>query len=264
MRLRSSCLILAVLLATVAGCASLPLGNAPEVQSVSPRITGIDFEGLNLAFDVDVNNTYPIPIKTPRFRYGLDVEGSRFFESETASQFDLPAGKVGTVTLPVRLSYVDLFSTYTRLASASEANYTLNGALLLPVLGRSFELPLAHSGTFPVLRPPAFSDVSIDFADVSLLKTRINVNAVMKNPNAFAIGIENLGYVLKLGTVELGGLTATTAKSLEAGQSASLSLSGRVSAASAVSNLLKGGKAGGAAIVPTGFLQTPYGPVNFQ
>jgi LEA14-like dessication related protein len=255
-------LVAATLVASTLGCATLPLTERPEIQAVRPRISGIDFQGVNMAFDVDVRNPYPIPLRTPRFRYGIDVEGSRFFDSEAASGIDLPASGVGTATLPVRMSYADLWRTYGSLAGAPEADYTLRGALLIPVAGQSLELPLSHSGTFPILRPPAFSDVKVQLGDVSLTKAGVSVDAVMKNPNAFALGLEGLGYALKLGDAKLGGLSATTASTLAAGQTGRMTLSGDVSAASALFNMLMGGGKGGAEIVPSGSIQTPYGTVK--
>ena len=246
----------------VVGCASLPLGESPEIQAVRPRISGIDFQGLDLAFDVDVSNPYPIPLRTPRFRYGMDIQGSRLFESDAASKIDLPARKVGTITLPVRVSYADLLRTHRSLADKAEADYTLHGTLVLPVLGRSLELPLSHSGKIPIVRPPTFSDIKVQVPKVSLMRTKIGVDAAIGNPNAFAIGIKNLGYALKLGDVEVGGLTAETASTLEAGQSGRLSLSGQVSAASAIFGVIKGGAK--PTIVPSGSIQTPYGPVHAQ
>ncbi len=256
------CPALLVCAVVVAGCASLPLGEGPEIRAVRPRISGIDFQGLDLAFDVDVNNPYPIPLRTPRFRYGMDIQGSRFFESDAASEIDLPARSVGTVTLPVRVSYTDLLRAYRGLADKAEADYTLRGALILPVLGRSLELPLSHSGKFPIVRPPSFSDIRVQVPNVSLTRAKIGVDAAIGNPNAFSIGIKNLGYVLKLGDVEVGGLTAETANTLEAGQSGRLSLSGQVSAASAIFGMIKGG--GKPTILPSGYIQTPYGPVHAQ
>ena len=264
MRLSRLMFLAPVLMVLTLGCATMSSMEKPEVQNVRPRISGVDFQGLDMAFDVDVNNHYPLPIKTPRFRYGIDIEGSRFFDSEATSKLNLPAKGVGTVTLPVRLSYVDMLRTYRSLADASEAAYTLRGALIMPVLGRSFEVPVSHSGAVPILRAPTFSNIDVNIANISLLKTKISANASMKNPNAFALGIKNLGYALKLGGVELGGLTATTASTLEAGQTGGLSLSGEVSAASAVVNMIKGGKIGGAEIVPSGSVQTPYGLVPFR
>ncbi len=256
------CLALLVCAILAVGCASLPLVETPEIQTVRPRISGIDFQGLDLAFDVDVKNPYPIPLKAPKFRYGMDIQGSRFFESDTTSEIDLPARSVGTVTLPVRVSYTDLLRTYRGLADKAEADYTLHGAIVVPVFGRSLELPLSHSGKFPIVRPPSFSDIRVRAPSVSLLRAKIGVDAAIGNPNAFSIGIKDLGYVLKLGDVEVGGLTAETANTLEAGQSGRLYLSGQVSAASAVFGLIKGGRK--AIIVPSGSIETPYGPVHAQ
>jgi hypothetical protein len=157
-----------------------------------------------------------------------------------------------------------MLRTYQGLADATEADYTLRGALILPVLGGSFEVPISHSGTVPILRPPTFSDIDVSLANVSLLKATIRADAAMKNPNAFALGIKNLGYALKLGGVELGGLTATTASTLEAGQTGRLSLSGEVSAASALISVITGGRISDAKIVPSGSIQTPYGTVPFR
>lgn len=264
MRLARLMWLSSLLMLLTVGCATVSSMDKPEVRNVSPRITGVDFHGLDMAFDVDVSNPYPLPIKTPRFRYGIDIEGSRFFDSEATSQLNLPANGIGTATLPVRLSYVDMLQTYRNLADAPEADYTLRGALILPVLGRSFEVPVSHSGTVPILRPPTFSNIDVDLANVSLLKARIQADAAMKNPNAFAVGIKNLGYALKLGGVELGGLKATTASTLEAGQTGRLSLAGEVSAASAIASMIRGGKIGDAEIIPSGSIQTPYGAVPFR
>lgn len=248
----------------IPGCATLPGVDRPEIQAVHPRITGIDFQGVNLDFDVDVYNPYPVAIRTPRFRYGLDVEGSNLFDSETASGLDLPARAVGTTVLPVRLAYSDLLSHYRTLADAPEANYRLHGALLLSSLGQSFELPLSHEGTFPILRPPTFSDVKFQLADVSLTKAKFNIDAAVNNPNIFTLGLEDLGYVLKLGDIKLGGLTAATDGSLDPGGTGRMSLSGEASVANTLFNLLVGGTAGQAQILPSGSIRTPYGKVNLQ
>ena len=71
-------------------------------------------------------------------------------------------------------------------------------------------------------------------------------------------------HLLKLGDVEFGDLTGTTGSTLEAGQTGRLSLTGEVSAASAIVNTIKTGNLGGARIVPSGSIQTPYGAVNFR
>jgi len=256
-------MIIAAMAVFLSGCAYLNL-KTPQIQSVRPRITGIDLQGVSLAFDVGVDNLYPIPLRTPNFRYGMDIQGREFFKSGVTANIDLPAKSIGTVTLPVRVTYLSLWKTYQALSEAAEIQYTLRGALVLSAYNQSYELPLSHTGTFPVLRLPSFSDISVRVADASLTKAKIVIEATIKNPNCFGIDVRNLGYAFKLGDVELAGLAATTQGKLEAGGQGRLALAGEVSALSALPKLLLSGspRAGEARIAPTGAIQTPYGAVK--
>ena len=254
-------LTVVVLVAIGFGCAMLETIKRPEIRAGRPRIAGISFQGMDMEFDVDVNNPYPIPIKTPQFRYGLDIEGAEFINSAANAKLDLPAARVGTVTLPVRLSYADLLKTFSNLADAAETPYKLHGALVFSALEQSFELPLEHSGTIPVLRPPTLSNVDVGVSDVSLRSAKLAGDAVIKNPNVFALGIKDLGYVLELGKARIGGLTASTDETIGSGQSGKVQLSGVVSATDALSQILKG-QLGAAKISFAGSVETPYGPVK--
>ena len=249
------------LVAYVTGCATVNVIRRPEIQAVRPRVMGIDFQRVDLAFDVDVNNPYPMAIRTPEFRYGLDIEGTEFLSSEGFSKIDLPALKTGTVTLPVRLPYADLWRTFRNLADAPEVGYTLHGAVIASALGQWFEVPLKHSGTFPILRPPTLSDLKVQLSDVSLRGAKIITDAAMKNPNAFALGIRNLGYVLNIGDQQVGGLTASTAETIGAGKTGQLRLTGAVSASDALSKIIGGGISG-AKVELSGSIETPYGQVQ--
>jgi LEA14-like dessication related protein len=257
-------LILAIFfLSGVAGCATLSSLEQPEIREVRPRIAGIDFQGVDLVFDVDVHNPYPVPLKASGFRYRLDIEDARFLDSETESALDIPAAGEGTVALPVRLSYKEIWRTYEGLLSdISEADYRFQGALILRAFGRPMELPVSHAGTFPIFRIPEFHDIRIESPAISLTDMKIGIDAAVMNPNVFPIDVRELGYTLKLGTLTVGNLTAASGGVLEPGETDRLSLSGEVSAASAAVELLKGGDMGRAKLLPSGFVRTPYGAVR--
>ena len=259
-RAAPTAVFLAVLMA---GCASLDFVGKPEVRAVRPRVNGIDFRGVDLAFDVDVDNPYPVAIRSPEFRYGLDIEGAEFLESTESSTIDLPALTTGTVTLPVRLPYANLWSTFKNLAGAAEVPYTLRGEIVTSALGQSFALPLKHSGAFPVLRPPTLSDLKVQLSDVSIRGAKIVADAAMKNPNAFALSLKDLGYVLNVGGEQIGGLTASTAETIGAGETGHVRLTGAISAADAVAKIVKGG-IGSAKLALSGSVGTPYGPAKVE
>lgn len=257
--------LLAVALFTaLAGC-SVPVFDSlarPEVKDLRPRITGIDFQGINLAFDVDVANPYPVAIRTPRFKYGIEIAGTQLMASDVATSLDLPASGIGTATLPVRVQYADLLKLYGDLSGVAESDYKLTGAILLGAMGHDFELPLSYTGKFPVLKVPTFTAVKIQTPSVSMGRASVSVDAEIGNPNIFALGLDRLGYGLKLGDVQVGGITASTGGSVAAGGKGALTLTGEISATNAVIQLLTGSKLGAALIQPQGMISTPYGRVS--
>ncbi|MCP4640658.1 MAG: LEA type 2 family protein [bacterium] len=258
---------LLVVCTSLSGCESLPLDAllgalpTPRIEGITPRIAGLDFQGVDLAFDVDVYNPYATAIKSPEFRYGLDIQGASFLNSSALSKLDLPASGVGTVTLPVRMRYVDIWKAYQSLKGAGEIPYTLKGALALPVAGETFELPLKKQGVMPVMRMPKFSALSVEPADVSLKGAKVAVKAGLENPNTFGLGLDGLGYALKIGDIELADVVASTLGEIGAGESREMTFTGGLSGVKALRQLLSGARPGDVTIKPTGALKTPYGSV---
>ncbi len=244
------------------GCSYLPSSAKPEVTAVRPRITGIDMKGLNLEFDLDVRNPYPVALKTPKIRYGFAVEGNRFAGDELGAGIELPARETGTATLPVRISYVDLWNASRSLGDAAEAAYTIDGAFLTSGAGRDWELPFSHTGKMPILKVPTIDVTKFDPPKITLGGAQLGVQADVKNPNVFGIGLDSLGWDLKIGELRLGGLNASTVGSLAAGQTGVLNLVGKISATRALRQLAGGASIGQISISPVGMLTTPYGKVD--
>src|SRR5690606_4634318 len=148
-------------------------------------------EGVNMAFDLDVKNPYPVAIKSPKFKYSLAVEGNPLATEQIAEGLNLPARKTGVATLPVRVGYQDLFNIMGGLRGANKANYKIDGSFLVDALGKDFELPFGHEGIMPILQPPKFSAVNMKQPEVSLSGAKIAVDANVLNPNIFAVGFKN-------------------------------------------------------------------------
>lgn len=248
-------LALAVVLAS--GCSWM----RPEIVGMRPRIDGIDLQGVNLVFDIDVKNHYFSAIKAPRFRYALAIEGAEFISAESDTGINLPGREVGTATLPVRVGYLDLWNAFRNLAGANKADYGLSGALLFNAAGREFELPFAHEGTMPIFQAPKLSVVDFKKPEITMGGAAIDLAADISNPNIFSIGVDDLGYVLQLGDIQVGGLTVSSLREIAAGETGRLNFSGKISAWDAISGLLGGGKIGAVSLLPSGKVKTPYGDV---
>jgi len=142
---RSSLLTVLVAMILGSGCAS----TRPVLQSVNARVLRVDTAGVDLAFDVDIKNPLPIPLKSVGGRYGLDVAGKSLASWDKVPALELPAGKVGTVTLPARLEYANLISMLKELATAQEIAYRMDGALVFSMISGDVDVPFAHEGTVP-------------------------------------------------------------------------------------------------------------------
>ncbi len=248
------------LLLCVVGCSS-----QPQIQEVRARVTHIDLQGVDLAFEVDVSNPYPISVRPPNYRYAVDIASAEFVKGgPLEATSDLPAAGVGTIIVPARVEYVQLWQAYQNLKDSPEAPYKLHGALAIAVMGQNYEVPFAHEGSFPVLRPPGLSVKNVRTPETSLSSVSVQVEAEIKNPNVFAIGVDGLGYSLRLGEIAVGNVVAATPGSIEAGQTGALTLTGKVTGLEAVQQLLSGQKLGAASLTASGSIQTPYGSVELS
>jgi LEA14-like dessication related protein len=244
------------------GCSLLADLQRPEIMKITPSIKGIDFQGIDMMFDIDVNNPYPIRLQSPGFDYAFKIEGSRLFESESATKVDLPAKKVGTIQLPARFTYTELFKSASGLINKPAAEYELSGNFKFTPFGREIILPFSKTGNFPILKLPKITVSNVDLSDVGITGAKLKVDSVIGNPNIFGIDFEDIGYKLKLGDLDIGGLKADSAEKIKAGKEGKLSLTAEVSGISIISKLLKGVDIGNAKISPTGSIKTPYGSVK--
>ena len=251
-------LALLVLVGLSVGCSSI---RRPEVRAVNVRISSIDFNGVGVLFNVDVYNPYPVRLKSPKFRYGIDVAQTEFMQSEQPTAIDLPPSGVGTMPLPVHMEYAKLWGTIEKLKGANEIPYRLHGAIVVTTLEQSWNVPLEHKGTLPMLRPPSFSSPRVRIANVSLNGARVLLDVDVHNPNACSLGLANVGYSLALGRVQVASVQASTGGELAARSTGKLSLAGEITAAGALLQLARGESLGEPSMVCSGVIQTPYGAV---
>jgi LEA14-like dessication related protein len=263
-RLRSAAWAAAALaLAGCAGCGG-GVGFVPSLDGVETRIAGVDLEGIELAFDVGIANPLPVSIDAPTFDWKLDVAGAALASGKQTKSQPIGASSRSVATVPARISFRDVASVAKGLEGVDEAPYAFSGAFQLPALGQTFRVPFEKSGTFPVVRPPSVSFRSLDTSGLSLTGGRIAVDADLENPNAFGIGLDDLGWTLDLGGGAVGGLRATTLGTVGPKERRSLRLEADVSAVEAVKGLFASKGAGGLRLRPKGSFQTPYGAIPLK
>lgn len=214
-----------------------------------------------MVFDIDVHNPNAASIKVGRFKYAVDIEGTEFLKSETPAEVDLPALGTGRISIPARFGYRELMQARRALADKSEAGYELRAAFPISVLGQSYDIPVHHQGTVPILRLPGVVIKRFDASTISWTGARVVAEATVRNTNAFPLGMRQVRYLLKVGDMPVVNMTASAADSIAAGGSGKVSFTGEVTARPILQQLLQGVRPGQARVSISGAVETPYGVV---
>lgn len=261
MRTNALCLVLLAGSMLNMGCSLIA---KPEVRDVRARIDKIDLRGISLVFDVDIYNPYTFAIRSPQFRYGLDIADREFIQSNQATAVDLPARDVGTLVMPAQVNYLGLWQAYQGLASAQEVDYRLHGTVLVEAMGQSFELPVSYASSFPVFRIPSFSVPTVRFDGVSLSSATVVLETNVSNPNVFRLGLDKLNFDVRIGEVQVANIRPTLPDGLAAGGASQLTLTGQITAAKALMQLVAGKSLGQPSLQCTGSVETPYGLIPLE
>jgi hypothetical protein len=223
----------------------------------------LDRQGVELAFDVTVSNPLLNALHAPRYAYSVDVSGRTLASGRAAAGGDFPAAGVGVVSIPACVSYDVLAAAYGDLDGVSDVPYVFRGSFSVPLLGSTVDVPFEYTGVVPVVRSPTIELAAVATSELSALGGRVTIDAWIRNPNAFALNIDEVGYVLDLDGERLAALRADPGGSLAAGTKHRLSLVGEVSIADAAAGLLwSAGDISRARVVATGIIATPHGSLR--
>ncbi|MEJ2692173.1 MAG: LEA type 2 family protein [Candidatus Thiodiazotropha sp.] len=208
---RLTLFIMVAQIALLAGCTSMDrVGQAlearkPTAQVTGVKLTGLDMEGVNLAFDVKVNNPNPVGISLAGLDYDLKLLGSRFLQGEQPAGLKVAAKGNSQVQVPLRLGFQQLMSSYRQLKGAQRADYQLDLGMGfdVPILGR-VRVPVSYKGEFPVPRMPEIRLRSLDIRQLSMSGAKLLLQMEVDNPNAFSLLLGKLDYNLKLNGYNVG------------------------------------------------------------
>ncbi|MCU7795503.1 MAG: LEA type 2 family protein [Candidatus Thiodiazotropha sp. (ex Myrtea spinifera)] len=209
---------------SLSGCATLEQvgqvleGQKPTAQVNGVRLTSLDFEGMDLAFDVQVDNPNPVGISLAGLDYDLSLLGSRFLKGDQPMGMRLAANGNSSVEVPMRLGFQQLLSTYQQLKGADSAGYQLDLGMGfdVPVLGR-VRVPVSYQGEFPVPKMPDVKVRSLDVQQLSMSGAKLTMQLEVDNPNAFSLLLNQLNYDVKLNGYNVGSGLMGRAVNLQQG-----------------------------------------------
>ncbi|MDR1443280.1 MAG: LEA type 2 family protein [Treponema sp.] len=193
----------------------------PVVSLGSADITGINLEGIQLHYSLEVENPNIFSLSFPEIYWTLFINGASFLSGVAPEGEAISPGSARTLDIPLNLAYTALVDA-AGTSGGRELDYQLvvETRFLLPVQGelvRNFErqgkLPLVQ---MIALRNPAFEITALGFEGMDIL-----CSLDVDNPNPFPIPFPGMNYDFGVrnnsfisGTVEhpdtlaAGGLTA--------------------------------------------------------
>lgn len=171
----------------------------PTVKVESTRLTRLTFSGLDLLFDLKIENPNQVGLKLSGFSYELMINNSSFVAGEQTRGIEIAAQGDSIVQLPVNVEYKRLFETFQSLVNEERSSYELRCVFSfnVPVLG-DVSVPLSKEGELPVLRFPRITLDALRIVRLGLTTASLELNIFLANPNPIGLSVEDLEYALSI------------------------------------------------------------------
>ena len=196
----ASMLLLSGLL--LSGCAQLAKQAEtikPTAKLVGTRLAGIDFDKVDLVFDLAVENKNPIALKLAGLEYDVKIENQSLVSGVTAKGIKIKANATSTVPLPVTLKFADLKKLPGEIWGKDRLAYQLNTKfnLKLPVIG-NYAIPVSTSGELPVPKLPGIKLSDVKIKKMNFTSAELVAQVEVNNPNDFKLALNQFDYALKI------------------------------------------------------------------
>ena len=182
----------------------IPLPQLPNLSPGEIKISRIDFNGIELACGINVDNPNLFPIPFPEIEWNYDVNGVPLLKSSLASAGEIAAGAAGAALVSVSVAYTDVLKAVGSLANQGEAKTNLSletgfpvplpdGTAITDGLKSMLEIP----GTLPILQKPEISFKGIERKSIGTTM-EFALNWEIINKNSFDFGIDEFRYDFKV------------------------------------------------------------------
>lgn len=194
-------LALASILFLLSGCSALSdltkNIQKPNVSVENVRVTGFDFQQIELTYDLKVENPNALSMDLLSYDYELKLNENSFVKGQQARRTTIEASGDSRIEVPVSLNFQQVYRAVSNLRGADEASYSFLSTLTfdLPVLGRT-NMPIEKDGKIPLLQLPDIRLRDFQIESLSLSGAKLNLQLDFDNPNGFGLTVNGLDYNL--------------------------------------------------------------------
>ncbi|HHJ34818.1 MAG TPA: hypothetical protein ENJ87_03540 [Gammaproteobacteria bacterium] len=171
----------------------------PTAKFTSMRLANINFEQVDLVFDLAIENKNPVSLKLAGLDYDLKIEDKSLVSGTTAQAIKVKANSTSPVQLPITLKFDDLKKLPGELWNKDKISYQLISQLNvnLPVIG-NYAIPVSKKGELPVPRIPDIKIKDVKVKNISFTSAELVTLVEIDNPNDFGLTISKLNYQLEV------------------------------------------------------------------
>ena len=159
----ASVLVLAFIVSLLSGCETLEQAlnlRKPDASLKGLKFGDVSLKSATLIFDVEVKNPYPVALPLVNIDYGLTSGSNKLFSGEASIESSIPARSSKVLSLPVSVSYLDIFNAFKGIKPGSKIPYKagLGISMDTPALG-ILRLPLEKNGELAVPSIPNLKQI---------------------------------------------------------------------------------------------------------
>ena len=150
----------AMLLAGLTGCGMM---NKPSAEITGVKIQNAGVTEATMLFDVKVGNPYSVPLPLSNLDYALSSSGQQFLTGQATTLGTVPANASKTLSVPVRISYMDLIKAVKGVRPGTTIPYKADLGLSadVPVMG-SMRVPMSKEGELAIPSMPTSGSGLLD------------------------------------------------------------------------------------------------------
>ena len=132
--------------------------DTPKVTIKSFDIKGISLRDVDLQFDIEITNPYPIDIKLEKATFKVDVEQKQLLSMDTPSGFTVKAKGSAVTPLVLNLEFAKIIGIVEDFTKKETLVTDIAGELYIPLpkiegLPRVYKFPFKVSKKIPAIKP---------------------------------------------------------------------------------------------------------------
>jgi len=177
----------------------------PTAKLTNTRLTNINFDKVDLVFDLAVENKSQVSIKLAGLDYDFKIDKQSLISGVTAQAIKVAARSTSTIQLPVTLKFADLKKLQGEIWKQDNFNYQLDTVFNvdLPLIGK-YPVPVSKKGTLPVPKIPKLKIKNVKIKKFNLTSAELVTQVEVNNPNNFDLGMSKFNYQLDINQKKWG------------------------------------------------------------